>query len=236
MEETSGNPTTVRLWAAGGGDDDGLPYSALSGDEEERARALASPAIRESYLRAHALLRLALAHHTGLPPSGFRYERRCRWCGDPSHGRPTLVTRGQPFLSFSLTWRSSLCLVAICDVDVGVDAERSGSHPVPTGHQVAAPGEIEQLERSFGSPLPQGLLSRWWTAKEAVGKARGSGLIGMNGLRLVPLGTGSWCPVIDSHESWHVETFAAGSGGVASVACERQFRLHWERRWPSNNP
>jgi 4'-phosphopantetheinyl transferase len=228
MEEVAGDPTIVWLWAAAEGDDAGLPYSALSEAELDMGRRHSSRSAETGYLRAHALLRLALAYHTGLTPEAVRYQRRCRWCGDPAHGRPTLEAGSARPVSFSLTWRSGLSLVAISEADVGVDAERSGRRPVPTGHHVAAPGEIERLESSFGRPIPQNLLAQWWTAKEAVGKARGSGLVGMDRLPLVP-GSGSWCPVVDSHVVWHVRSLAVGAHGVASVACRRPFVADWKR-------
>jgi len=111
-----------------------------------------------------------------------------------------------------------------------VDAERSGRQGVPTGHQVAAPHEIEQLEGAFGRPLSQEMLLRWWTAKEALGKARGSGLVGVNRLELVASGVDSWAPVIDSQAVWHLKSLLVEPGRWASVACRRRFVLCWKRR------
>lgn len=80
---------------------------------------------------------------------------------------------GEPYLSesacyLSITHKGDLCMAAVSLAPVGVDTE-----------DVTVPRNVERLSRLFSeSEIPADLYAfyRIWTAKEAVGKRRGTGV------------------------------------------------------------
>ena len=143
--------------------------SVLDAEEHDRHARLVFKQDRDAYLGAHALLRGALAFHTGVEPAAWRFVR--------SRGEKPIATSDLPQLSFSLTHTRGLAACAVArEVDVGVDAEmltrgwdaavvqRTLSLAERRAVSVAAPDE---RVREF--------LTRW-TLKEAYLKTLGIGL------------------------------------------------------------
>ncbi|HSK26440.1 MAG TPA: 4'-phosphopantetheinyl transferase superfamily protein [Jiangellales bacterium] len=193
-------------------------WSAPSGDpallhlldetELHRAVRLAHRKDRDRYVTAHALARLLLGELTGEDPARLRFDRTCRRCGDPEHGKPQLVGRATPF---SLAHSGDRVVVAVVDspaagldgaglesgvdvpVDVGVDVERvsaQGELPATLSREVLATAELTAYDRLDEHERARA-IAVWWTRKESVLKATGDGLAVPPALVEV---TPPWCP------------------------------------------
>jgi 4'-phosphopantetheinyl transferase len=150
-------------------------------DETERHRAvrLACRKDRDRYVTAHALARLLLAKRSGEAPAQLRFDRTCRRCGAPDHGKPRLIG---PVVPFSLAHAGDRVVVAVVGeptarLEVGVDVERVVGPEVPArlSRDVLAPAELAAYDR-LGEHERGHALAVWWTRKESVLKATGDGL------------------------------------------------------------
>lgn len=115
---------------------------------------------------ADTLLREVLTELTGTPPAAHVFDRTCQRCCDPSHGKPVLQ---HPSLHTSRSYTDGLLAVAVSAAGpVGVDVEQVRGTAFDGFAEVAlAPAERD------GNPSGR---ARAWTRKEAVLKARGTGL------------------------------------------------------------
>jgi 4'-phosphopantetheinyl transferase len=151
------------------------PVLALLDDAEQaRHLRLRRPEDRARHATAHALLRLVLGHLLDREPNRLRLDRTCPQCGG-EHGKPRLVA-GE--LEFSLTHGVGLVGVAVARVPVGLDVEAAGrddSDPTLL-EEALAPVEAAELAALAAADRPAAFL-RYWTRKEAVVKARGTGLV-----------------------------------------------------------
>ena len=95
-----------------------------------------------------------------LGPGDVTSGRLCPACGSDAHGRPWVRHRGQP-LHVSLSRSGPHLVTVIADSPVGVDVEVAPIDVHPS--LVFAPGET-------------GDLAATWARKEAILKARGTGL------------------------------------------------------------
>lgn len=150
--------------------DDGL-LSLLDEAEQARLDRFRPPEVKQQFLAAHALLRLALSAHTGLPPGEWRF-------GAGAHGKPhiTLPTLSEP-PAFSLSHTRGLVACAVAPRgSLGIDVERLDRK---AGLDALLPRVCSEEERRR---LPQGgealqhAFFRTWTLKEALLKALGTGL------------------------------------------------------------
>lgn len=144
----------------------------LSKDEIERAGRFRFDDDRRAFVAAHALVRTLLAQVTGLAPRDLRFagEEQTKPKLDPSLGIRDL--------DFSLSHtRGFVAAAAGTGVDVGVDVETLDREH--DGDAIAAayfaPSEISAIAGSSPSERRACFLS-FWTAKEAILKAAGTGL------------------------------------------------------------
>ncbi|MFF9765947.1 4'-phosphopantetheinyl transferase family protein [Streptomyces sp. NPDC053086] len=150
----------VAVWVAvGAAAPGGEPLSL-----EQRARR---------YRRARATARMVgrhlVAEHTSCPPDRQVWER-------DSRGRPLLVDPGG--LHVSLSHAEAVVAAALSwDAPVGVDVERLRP---PADRGALARAALSEAEQRAVDELPEPLrdaqLLRFWTRKEAVAKALGTGL------------------------------------------------------------
>ncbi|MFI6825294.1 4'-phosphopantetheinyl transferase family protein [Micromonospora sp. NPDC050187] len=120
----------------------------LDDTERRRLAVIVHPRHRRQSTLGAVLLRLAVAHHVGVPADRIRVVRECPSCAG-AHGRPRLPDLA---LAVSVSHSGRRVVVAVGDRDgLGVDVERvvPGHHPV-------------DLEL--------------WCRREAVAKATGDGL------------------------------------------------------------
>lgn len=158
--------------------------------EQERLDTLYRPRDRHRYLSAHALMRLALADHTGIDPRRQRFTRTCRICGGP-HGKPKLVTaQSSPHAPphVSLSYAGNRVLVALSlTAELGVDVERWAATAFPGFSALALTEEEARELLSFRPSDRTAAKTVWWVRKEAALKATGHGLrVDTSSLRVTP--------------------------------------------------
>jgi 4'-phosphopantetheinyl transferase len=147
-------------------------------DEREQARwsRFLREEDRERYLVAHAMLRVVLAAHLGIPARELRFSTICRHCGK-THGKPRLDHGGEA-IEFSLSHSGRQVVVALVrDFPVGVDVEQVK----PTRDRTSLVAAVlSGPERRAIAALPADergeAFLRYWTRKEALLKATGHGL------------------------------------------------------------
>jgi 4'-phosphopantetheinyl transferase len=127
-----------------------------------------------------------------LGPGDVTSGRLCPTCGSDAHGRPWLRHLGQP-VHVSLSRSGPHLVTAIGPVSLGVDVEVAHIDVLPS--LVLAPGET-------------GDLALTWARKEAILKARGTGL-------RTPMSS-----VLLADESW--QDLPAPEGYVAALAVTEQ--------------
>jgi 4'-phosphopantetheinyl transferase len=146
----------------------------LSDDERSKAARFVFDDDRRLYVAAHALLTHSLWCATGRTDTQFRVNR---------FGKPEIVeTGGGSAVNFNISHSGAL---AVCSLsarfEVGVDVEevdesRSFEEVVETQF---TPYEQDKLS-AYGGAARANAFFRFWTLKEALVKALGVGLEGMN--------------------------------------------------------
>jgi len=145
----------------------------LAPDELERAKRFVVARQRHDFVAAHHGMRAILSRYCGQNPKDLRFQRS-------ASGKPFLepVEGRRALLRFSLTHSHGRALVAVASQrEVGVDLESLEREVDPTtlaqrffseqDQAIICQGELsERLERFF----------RIWVAREAAGKAKGTGL------------------------------------------------------------
>jgi 4'-phosphopantetheinyl transferase len=141
----------------------------LSDDERERWQRFKFEKHRREYLATHALARIALSHHSGVPANGLRFQFN-------EYGKPSIDP--ECGLRFNLSNSLGLVVCLISEgAEVGVDVEsRARSASIAeVGPRMFSLPEREQLENLCEDDKP-GRALLLWTLKEAYIKARGMGL------------------------------------------------------------
>ena len=147
--------------------------SALSAEERARCDRLVQPADRATSILFRGVLRHLLSGYLGTDPTDLTFERSLR--GKPELAPPYRAAG----LSFNLSHsRDMLAVACWSGRQVGVDIEYRDRTC-----------EVTALARRFYHPAEQAQLAaldpaaqadqffRWWTAKEALVKAWGCGLV-----------------------------------------------------------
>ena len=142
--------------------------STLSAEEKARQARLRTPALCETYARAHGFVRAVLSHYTGQPASALAFE------AEPN-GKPTLPGSG---LHFNLSYRPGRALLALSNAGpVGVDVEFV--RPLPDAaalvQELFSPAEQAAL-RAAAPANYWPLFFTIWTRKEAYAKMLGQGV------------------------------------------------------------
>ncbi|MFE5945085.1 4'-phosphopantetheinyl transferase family protein [Streptomyces sp. NPDC056480] len=204
-------------------DPDDLPLL----DTEEFRRALSMPAERDAaaFVRSRAVVRRALAGLFGLDPRDLVLGTRGRPGREGTgHGPPQLVVPALPLvLSISRTDGHGLFALG-AGTSIGVDAEALR----PVAGRPITDADLTDAERRHLRGLPagperDGAFHRIWTRKEAVAKASGLGLSGIE-LGLLETRPAHPGPVrVAQHDlgrttAWHVEDLHVVEGVAAALA------------------
>ncbi|GAA2510089.1 4'-phosphopantetheinyl transferase superfamily protein [Streptomyces thermolineatus] len=146
----------------------------LSAEERRRCTALRRDRDRRLYVAARTLLRTALSRCApGVPPGDWRFTTGPHGRPEPA-GPPTV-----PRLRFSIAHAPGLAVCLVCpELDCGVDVEVTDRavDPVRVARRMFHPREAARVLAA--APAERGgVFLRYWTLKEAYGKARGLGLL-----------------------------------------------------------
>jgi 4'-phosphopantetheinyl transferase len=182
--------------------------SSLTAAEVARARR-GTPAVHRRRVLLRAALRAALASDLDVDPRNVPLATTAA-------GRPYVAVAGTR-LDVSCSASAGLGLVAIVrDQRVGIDIERI----VAWSDGVLDEGWLASDERRALSALPPAAraeaATRAWTRKEAVLKARGTGLLEDPATVVTPIGRPA-----DVLGGWAVEDVAVPAGWLASIALGR---------------
>lgn len=192
-------------------------------------RAYASQYRREgaTVRLSRGLLRLVLARYLRQPPTAVDIDRSCPTCPRP-HGKPRLRSRppASPPLEFSVAHGGDLLVLAVASAGVGpvgVDVEATNTGPGPTPELLEFTLTSAERRRVAQAPTTarRELFLRYWTGKEAVGKALGTGLdAGLLALTLPPLPLSGSTNVPVSGQLWITEV-DVGEAYVCTLATAR---------------
>lgn len=151
----------------------------------------------------------------------MRFDRTCRHCGHPTHGKPSLVWPHEAALDFSVAYAGRHALVAVArGTGVGVDLERVVPlERLPVSCQSVEEGEALRAAAPPGAAEERAeALVRTWVRKEAYAKASGLGLALDLSLVAVAGEVRAWSL---PRPGWRVEDVPidSWSGLVGAVAC-----------------
>jgi len=183
-------------------------------DETEvlAAAARRDDMIRDRYVVAHGATRSILGERLGIAPDSVVLSRRCRRCGDPSHGKPEVVGPAAigERVAFSVSHSHALAAVAVVtDARVGIDIEVERPRvrlDALAARVLSSEAYADWLDVDPGAQLVAFLEQ--WTAKEAYLKAIGTGITVP--LRDVPI----------DPDGWTITGFPCPPGVVARVAVD----------------
>ena len=174
--------------AAGAGEDgageDGAG-EAVTREGVSRAGVAREVAVRRIVVRVlprgasaeadRALLPSAVAELLGIDPSAVTVLRRCENCGGDDHGRPVVAGPAHPPVWASLSRAGGLVAVAATSLGpVGIDIESLERVATAGFDDVAFSATERESLRTCADPTLR--RAQLWSAKEAVLKARGTGL------------------------------------------------------------
>lgn len=145
--------------------------AATTGAERERAAGLRPAGHSERWLAARGALRTVLGGRLGVAPVAVEFTTG-------PHGKPGLLGAE---LQFNLSHAGDIALIAVADVEVGVDVERLARSAravarALTDGERAALGATPPELRAAPPPHLHLELLRIWCRKEALAKAMGTGL------------------------------------------------------------
>jgi 4'-phosphopantetheinyl transferase len=187
----------------------------LSPDELARSQRFRFPQHQRRFAAGRGILRTILGRYLDLPPErlGFHYS--------PT-GKPSLSPSLAPRLEFNLSHSQDLMLCAVSRSPVGVDLEqlRPLTDLEPLTQRFFATEESQQI-----CALPIAARSQaffqYWTGKEAILKAAGTGLADLATVELrwiqgtlQPLGA-------VAQTVWTLHTFVPEQGFIGAIAGAR---------------
>lgn len=188
--------------------------TTLSADECARADRFRFARDRRSFVITRGALRCLLGGKLGVSPPVIRFHYGS--AGKPSIAEPASGAG----LHFNVSHSGNLALIALTRAgDIGIDVEPVRDLPDWEGiaELVFDAGEVALL-RSFDEPMRVQAFFPAWTRKEAIAKARGTGLGGA-----------------ELKGTFSVTTFSFSPNWIASIAVPRRIRFLTSRRWVGEN-
>jgi 4'-phosphopantetheinyl transferase len=145
----------------------------LSEDERVRRDRFVRTEDRVRFGLYRGALRALLSLYVAAPPERIRFRFA-------AGGKPELDPASHPDAPcFNLSHSGDACCIAIARAEVGVDVEffDRAADTLAVARHSFHPAEAEALA-ALDDAARRALFIRWWTAKEALLKARGLGLAG----------------------------------------------------------
>jgi 4'-phosphopantetheinyl transferase len=193
---------------------------SLDRGERERAARFRIAADRREFVAAHALLRIMLAHHLGVPPTAWRFLA-------DANGKPSIDPNVGPHqLPFNLSHTRGLVAVALTSRGaIGVDVEEidEAKADLAIAEAYFARSEVDLLEKALPSERAR-CFFRLWTLKEAYIKAIGKGLsapLDSFAFTLEPIRIVFVPGLAEDASNWRFSTLPASDRHVLSIAANR---------------
>ena len=195
----------------------------LSRAEHNRVERFRFERDRHHYVVAHGYLRHILGRYSGRDPGALEFR-------DLAGGKPVLIDEGDQVspIRFSLSHSHGCGLLAVANgIEVGVDLEqvREEVEYLKLAERFFSPTESKVIRAKRADQQPEAFF-RYWVGKEAMLKAKGSGL-------RFPLGqcemvfdqdedTASvrWGQTSLAENQWEVRFLPLPTGWVGAVAAE----------------
>ncbi len=206
-------------------------FALLSADERQRADRFVRQVDRHSFIAARGILRQLLGRYLDLPPEQIEF-------GYADRGKPFLI-RGvraattqenrTHSLEFNVSHSGGIALYAIArNRRVGIDVESFRELDIlPLAQRFFSDREYQQLCDYPPEGQPAAFFS-FWTAKEALLKATGEGLLGLSQVEISIAGDDpipSLHSMASSTSAWYLQPLALRSGYKAAVAIEGEKSL-----------
>jgi 4'-phosphopantetheinyl transferase len=184
----------------------------LTPDERQWAGKLAPGGPRERFIAGRGSLRRILGEQLGKAPAEVPLRT------GPG-GKPELDVPGAPAIHFSLSHSGAVVLIATAPHPIGVDLEgpRQLRHALEVAARSFARSELELVQRCPSGARPRRFLEIW-TAKEAVLKASGAGLPGLEDVEVTPGPDGALAEADGAGAHWAVRVFEPAPGYVGAAA------------------
>jgi 4'-phosphopantetheinyl transferase len=196
--------------------------AVLDDAEQAQAAAYRLERDRRRFTVARGVARAVLATYSQVAPGAIRFHLG-------THGKPALLGTGETSLRFNVSHSEEIALIAVSDVELGVDVEhaRGGFDVLELSEQAFSRAENDALLR-----LPpvqrRAAFFACWTRKEAYIKATGLGLTMPLGDFSVSLAPDAPCELLDVASDprlatlWTLRSFDAGG----DYPCALAFRGH----------
>lgn len=184
-------------------------------NELARYHKFRSSKARDIFCLSHGLLRTTLGNLLGVDPKAIEFSYGPR-------GKPHIKTP-ETNLQFSLSHSGDYCALAIVvNKAIGIDIEqhREVKSILQLARRIASPVELAFVD-SFITPDKPGLFFDFWTRKEAMVKATGSGISqGLSEITLASQETGFFQVVNLANASFLLETPACPRGYSCTFAVQ----------------
>jgi 4'-phosphopantetheinyl transferase len=184
--------------------------AALSGPDRDRAGRFRVPEDRARFVIGRRLLAALLHEHLHHPPGPLELALTER-------GRPHLPDA--PATAFSISHAGSLVAVALATGGrVGIDVEslRGRIDLAALAKRIHNPADLARFAALPDADKP-GAFFRAWTGKEAILKAKGTGLSGDMKAISVPLNS-AITHVHETGASWQLQPLPVPAGYVGAIA------------------
>jgi 4'-phosphopantetheinyl transferase len=223
MNSTTGTVVVWRIDLTAEPASGNFAFRCLTPEELARSSHFRFEADRRRFALRRAARRIILSRHLDVAPTELQFSAG-------PHGKPCLSgPLATSPIAFNCTSSMELALIAIAGGgDLGIDLERHREMDADLRHVVESFSTSERsLLRGCSGPVGSELFFRLWTRKEAVLKARGSGLTSwLPELEVSPPPRSDPmipCPIRDPDgiRTWRVSSLNAAPGFSAALACDR---------------
>jgi 4'-phosphopantetheinyl transferase len=146
-------------------------FCLLSQEEKNKAQRFRNIQPRDAFIARRGLLRILLGRYLDCEAQNLNFSYN-------AFNKPILATHSESYeLHFNVSHADDVAIIALSRASVGIDIERvDANYPCLTiaeeffaSHEVSALHALPSLEVAY-------TFFRYWTAKEAVAKAIGTGL------------------------------------------------------------
>ena len=193
---------------------------SLSNSECEQAAKFRFERDRIGFLRRREFVRGVLARYTGIAPDRL-------WFGRNEYGKPYLdgPDNEERILSFSASHSVDLavvCLAQSCPVGIDIESRSAASFDQDEMSYALTPEEVNAVNQRSRT-MPDAFL-RFWTCKEALLKAMGTGLsfppdqIEISGIAGVRPRVRRIAGDHDAPGQWHLRRFVPEAGYSGAIA------------------